>query len=713
MNPAASILVIDDDITVLTLMAAVLQEAGFRVETAQDGAEGLRRYRDKPSDMVMLDVDMPGLSGHDVCAALRAQAGPLLPIVMVTGSDDVDSINAAYLAGATDFIAKPINWGLIGHRVRHLLRAYTTMLDLRIAEAGNAAMLAALPDLLFELDSDGRYVQYHPPRSGWLATQAVDVIGKTLEESLPPHAAQVCRTAMLEARTTGLSAGRQFDLTPASGTVWLELSVSRKVASDGIDHFVVLARDITERRAADERIRRLAYFDTLTGLPNREHFRGRSQRALDAARARDGRLAVFCIDLDNFKRINDTLGHSIGDDLLRLTAQNLRDALRGGDDVGRTRAPAELDQDLSRLGGDEFMVLLPDIEGPAQAAVVAERILRGMMRPHLLGKHEVMVTPSIGIAVFPADGPDLESLVKSADLAMYFAKRQCPGTIAFFDSAMNTGALRRLTIEGKLRGAIANGELSLQFQPQFDLSTGKVSGMEALLRWENPELGSTPPLEFIPVAEDTGLILQIGEWVLRNACLQAKAWLDEGLPVSRIAVNVSGTQLSHRGFPSLVAGIVHETGLPPQLLELEITESLIMRNEDWTLEVLKDLKAIGIEIAIDDFGTGYSSFGRLRDFPVDRLKIDRSFIQRLQTSGEDRAITGAIIAMAKTLNIDVVAEGIEEFPQLLFLQDEFCKQAQGFLLSQPLSAAETSRLLRRLAEEADGTRTQRLRRLIE
>jgi EAL domain-containing protein (putative c-di-GMP-specific phosphodiesterase class I) len=295
---------------------------------------------------------------------------------------------------------------------------------------------------------------------------------------------------------------------------------------------------------------------------------------------------------------------------------------------------------------------------------------------------------------------------------MYFAKRQCPGTISFFDAAMNTDALKRLTIESKLRSAIAGDEFSLHFQPQFDLGTGKVSGMEALLRWNNEELGSVPPLEFISVAEDTGLILQIGEWVLRAACTQAKAWHDEGLPVVRIAVNLSGMQLTQRGFPAIVAAILRETGLPPNLLELEITERLVMQNEDWLVEVLRALKATGVGIAIDDFGTGYSSLGRLRDYPIDRLKIDRSFISRVQSCGEDRAITGAIIAMAKTLQLDVVAEGIEEFPQLLFLQEEYCTQAQGFLLSPPLSGAESLQLLRRLAVEVEGSRTQRLQRLL-
>jgi len=422
-------------------------------------------------------------------------------------------------------------------------------------------------------------------------------------------------------------------------------------------------------------------------------------------------LALLCIDLDKFKRINDTLGHSVGDDLLRMTALRLREAVRCGDHTEPAIPGGTGEGDISRLGGDEFMFLMPGIDAPEQAGIVATRILSAIMRPIVLARHEVMVTPSIGIAVYPSDGDDFETLFKNADLAMYFAKRQGPGTFTFYKPSMNANALKRLTMEGKLSGAIAGNELSLRFQPQFDLGTGLIVGMEALLRWSNAELGQVPPLDFISVAEDTGLILPIGEWVLRAACMQSKAWRDEGLAAVRMAVNVSGLQLAQRGFPGLVAAVLRDTGLPPATLELEITESVIMKSEDWTRQVLGELKAIGVQISIDDFGTGYSSLGRLREFPIDRLKIDGSFIRRVQSNGEDRVIAATIIAMAKTLKLEVVAEGVEDLAQLLFLQEESCTLAQGFFLSVPLTAAESGQLLRRLARDFDGTRTQRLRRV--
>jgi diguanylate cyclase (GGDEF)-like protein len=706
-----TILVVDDDLTAIALTRAALQKAGFAVSTALDGMDGLRQFRAKPSDIVLLDVDMPGMSGYEVCAALRLEAGPLLPIVMVTGFDDFRSVDAAYVAGATDFIAKPINWTLLGHRVRYLLRGYQTVLDLGTAEARNTALLAALPDLLFELDIEGRYVQYHPPHSQLLPTPGANFIGKTVEEVLSPEAARVCRSAIQEAYETGVSIGKQLELQLPSGTAWVELSVSRPVDSAQTPHFIVLARDVTERRAAADQIRRLAYYDQLTGLPNREHFRSRVATALDEARTNKRQLALLCIDLDKFKRINDTLGHSVGDDLLRMTALRLREAVRCGGHVEPALPGGTGEGDISRLGGDEFMFLMPSIDAPEQAGIVATRILSAIMRPIVLARHEVMVTPSIGIAVYPSDGDDFETLFKNADLAMYFAKRQGPGTFTFYKPSMNANALRRLTMENKLSGAIAGNELSLRFQPQFDLGTGLIVGMEALLRWSNAELGQVPPLDFIPVAEDTGLILPIGEWVLRAACMQSKAWRDDGLSAVRIAVNVSGLQLAQRGFPGLVAAVLRDTGLPPATLELEITESVIMASEDWTRQVLGELKAIGVQISIDDFGTGYSSLGRLREFPIDRLKIDGSFIRRVQSNGEDRVIAATIIAMAKTLKLEVVAEGVEDLAQLLFLQEESCTLAQGFFLSMPLTAAESGQLLRRLARDFDGSRTERLRRV--
>jgi len=459
---------------------------------------------------------------------------------------------------------------------------------------------------------------------------------------------------------------------------------------------------------AERRIVRLAYFDTLTGLPNREQSRNRLVGALQAAKEKNGLLAVLYLDLDNFKRVNDTLGHAVGDQLLCVVADRLRSSLRyGGESTpgGGGNRPG----DIARLGGDEFMVLLPNLRTTVDAGGVAERLILALRQPIQVASNSLVVTPSVGIAIYPQDGADAETLLRNADLAMYFAKRRAPGTFAFFDVSMNASALHRFTIEEQLRGALERNEFSLQYQPQFDVRTGSVSGVEALLRWTNAELGAVSPLEFIPVAEETGLILAIGRWALHAACQQAQAWRAEGLPVQRMAVNVSGRQFALAEYPQEVAAILQETGLEPSVLELEITESVVMSNEAWAEKAIKELKALGISLAIDDFGTGYSSFGRLRNFAVDRLKIDRSFVTSITEDSDDRAIAAAIIAMSRSMHINVTAEGVENYPQLAFLQEQDCQDAQGFLLSRPLQADAARELLRRMAEIGDATRTQRLR----
>ena len=461
---------------------------------------------------------------------------------------------------------------------------------------------------------------------------------------------------------------------------------------------------------SEHRIVKLAYFDALTGLPNREQLRNRLNSALAAAKQHERMLAVLYLDLDNFKRVNDTLGHAVGDELLCLVASRLRGSLRS--DQAADELSGSRSNHIARLGGDEFIVILPNIRSADDAAAVAGRIVAELQEPMRLAMHTLVVTPSVGIAMFPADGVDVDGLLRNADLAMYFAKRKGPGMLAFFDASMNDAALHRFTLEAKLRGALDRGEFTLHYQPQFDVRTGGIAGMEALLRWTNDDLGIVQPEEFIPVAEETGLILGIGEWVLRTACQQAKSWVEEGLPVLRMAVNVSGQQFVLKEFPQVVAAIIKETGIEASMLELEITESVVMKDEAWAEQALSQLKELGVMLAIDDFGTGYSSLGRLRHFAVDRLTIDRSFMTGLIDCSDDRAIAAAIIAMSRSLRINVTAEGVESFPQLLFLQEHDCHEAQGFLFSRALPAADAHKLLRRAAETSAGTRTQRLRPLI-
>jgi diguanylate cyclase (GGDEF)-like protein len=473
-----------------------------------------------------------------------------------------------------------------------------------------------------------------------------------------------------------------------------------------------MAISLASKWRAEHRIVKLAYFDPLTGLANRSQFLDRLQSAILTSGTTGQPMAVLFLDLDNFKRVNDSLGHGAGDELLCLVAARLRRTLRHDDGPGAVKSPSLASGHIARLGGDEFVVILPDLANIEDAGILASRLIDELQAPMQIAKHSLVITPSVGIAIFPTDGTDADTLLRNADWAMYFAKRRGPGTYAYFDPQMTTAARQRFAVEEKMRGALQRGEFAVHYQPLFDVDNGTVAGLEALLRWTNPELGMVAPVEFIPIAEETGLISELGAWVLRTACTQARAWRDQGLPAVRLAVNVSSHQFASREFPQLVATIVKESGIDPSALELEITESVLMKDDEWAKQAFVLLKKIGVSLAIDDFGTGYSSLGRLRHLPVDRLKIDRSFVTNLIDCAEDRAIVMAIIAMASSLSIEVTAEGVENLRQLMFLQENKCQEAQGFLFSRALPPADAGALLRRVAETADGSRTSRLRSLI-
>jgi diguanylate cyclase (GGDEF)-like protein len=473
-----------------------------------------------------------------------------------------------------------------------------------------------------------------------------------------------------------------------------------------------LALALGERRAAAVLpAAQAADVDVLTGLPGRARFIAHLKSAVQSAAANGHKLAVLHVDLDNFHRVNDALGLVAGDELLQLVARQIRESLRRDDLVSTARLRLTAGNDVARIGGDQFMVLLHAIGGPKDAAAVADRLTKPLVASTPLANRSLAVTASVGIAVFPSDSPDDDSLLRHASIAMSSARRRGPGHYAFYDEAMQAGAQSRLRLEALLQTALAKNEFSLHYQPQFDLSTGRISGVEALLRWNNSELGQVTPDEFIPVAEEIGVILPIGEWVLRSACAQARLWQQNGLPDMRIAVNVSCLQFTQPNFPALVADVLKDTGLEPRTLELEITESLLMENEEWTSRLLTELRALGVSVAIDDFGIGYSSLGRLNDFPVNRLKIDRSFVQGVDGTGRPATLVAAILSMARALGLDVVAEGVEDFNQLLHLQDQHCKEVQGYLLSKPMPPEKVTELLERLVNSDAGSRTLRLRSL--
>ena len=439
--------------------------------------------------------------------------------------------------------------------------------------------------------------------------------------------------------------------------------------------------DISDRKAAEERVQFLAYYDALTGLPNRLLLHDRLANALANARRRDEKVALLFLDLDRFKIINDSLGHSIGDLLLQEVAERLKRWARAQDTV-------------ARIGGDEFIILLSGLKDIPDAAIAAERIMEAMTAEFVVQGHSFNVSSSIGISIYPAHGADGESLIKNADAAMYCAKDSGRNNFRFFTEDMNAQVVERLTLENCLRLALERQELSLVYQPQMDILTGNIIGLEALLRWENPDLGVISPDKFIRVAENTGLILPIGEWVLRTACTQARKWQDEGLPALPVAVNVSAVQFRQDGFRDLISKVLLQTGLASQYLELELTESLLLSNADVMFSVLRELKQMGLKLAIDDFGTGYSSLSYLRQFPVSKLKIDRSFVRDVAVNADAAAIATAIISMAKSLNLRVIAEGVENDAQMAFLRAQHCDEIQGYYFSRPLTVDSVADALR-------------------
>ena len=541
------------------------------------------------------------------------------------------------------------------------------------------ATLDAIPDLLFELDLEGRCHAYHSAHTGLPTFHSEELLGKNISDVLSPSAAEVVVSALREANEQGLSSGRQLELQLPQGTFWYELSVSRKDADPGLaPRFIVIARDTTERKTTERHILNLAHYDALTGLPNRALLADRMKVAIKRAARVLGRIAVLFVDLDRFKPINDSLGHEVGDRLLQDVAERMQAAIRSVDTV-------------SRVGGDEFVVLLGEIETAEDAARVAEKIIFTLSRPYHIEEHELSLTASIGICIYPDNGSDPGILIRNADASMYTAKQSGRNRYQFYSEDMTARALERLSLERDLRGAVERGEMFLVYQPQIELETRNVIGAEVLLRWRHATQGLISPQRFIPVAEDSGMILGIGEWALYHACEQARHWRDRDVLDVCISVNVSAVQFRQADFVDVVKRTLKKSGLSPDRLELELTESVVMQGVEPALEKLRQLAALGVKVAIDDFGTGYSSLSYLRQFTVDRLKIDQSFVHDLPGNTDAEAIAAAIVAMGVNLGFRIIAEGVETEAQAAFLQGVLCKEGQGYLYAWPMTSSEFER----------------------
>jgi diguanylate cyclase (GGDEF)-like protein len=677
------ILVADDDPTVLALSATTLQVAGFDSVSFPDGPAVLEEFDHIDPDLVLLDIEMPGMDGLNICRNLKArESGKNTPIVMITGRGDAEAVDQAFAAGAQDFINKPISWPVLPHRIRQVLRARDTLQEVKATDSRSSALLRAIPDLIFVLSADGRVLDYLSGPRPESTTLPADYEGGSMAGLLPPTVVRKARKFIAIALAT--KEPQVFDHSLYNNQRFFET----RLFAQNENTVLAIVREITARKKSEAKIHHLAYHDNLTGLPNRQFFAKRLRQAIQFARENKQKLAALYLDLDRFKRINDTLGHGVGDALLKAVAKRLDRCVRGDDSVARFDTDGANSVKLARLGGDEFVILLEDIDDEEQVSGVANRIRKALAAPFKYKGHQFIITPSIGIAIFPDDSREKDELLMNADTAMYQAKSAGRNNYCFYSGTMNRRSLDRLDMETELQRAIRNQLFNIHYQPKVTLANFRTVGVEALLRWHHPEKGWISPSQFIPLAEETGLIVPLGAWVVEQACKQLRDWQEAGLSDISIAINVSSEQFCHGDLLNSVLSTVESTGILARSLELEITESLLMKNVEETVSALRTFKEAGIRISVDDFGTGYSSLSYLKQFPLDSLKIDRSFVQDLHNNNDDAAICAAILAMAKELGLSVVAEGVEFEEQLDFLRKHGCDQIQGFFISKPLPPDE-------------------------
>ncbi len=690
------VLVIDDDVSIRDLARHVLTAQGFLMISADNGTQGLQLFQERKPDIVMLDVMMPEQNGFDVCTALRRlPEGKHTPVLMITSLDDVESIDRAYQAGATDFVTKPFNWPLLCHRLRYMLRASHAMSDLTKSREtlADAQRLAGLSSWEWDLESNIVYWSKEIYARFGVPEDSVNSNSDSFWNLIHPDDRDAVKEAFVAAIKAEKPCNQDYRIVLPNGATQI-IHVQGRTEYD-IDGRALrmhgTIQDITERKRTEEQIRHLAFYDSLTSLPNRMLFREQLNQALQSARREERYVAILFLDLDNFKRVNDTLGHTIGDLLLQDVGARLAQCIRAEDSLARSPS-AQPNLTVARLGGDEFTVLLGRIANTQDAAKVAQRILDSLSESTFVDGHELFVSASIGIAVYPFDGEETETLIKNADAAMYHAKSHGRSRYHFYNPSMNASALEKLNLERSLRKALDRDEFVLYFQPLVHGTSGEIIGNEALLRWRHPERGLIAPGEFIPLAEETGLIVPIGQWVIETACKQNIQWQRAGLPSVPVMVNLSTIQFHDPKLVSKVEDVLRETGLDSRYLTLELTESMLMQDSEHNITTLLELRRLGVGLAIDDFGTGFSSLNYLKRFPVDHLKIDQSFVRDITQDMGNSAIALAIIALARSLNLGVVAEGVETTEERDFLRSNGSPDMQGYLFCQPQPAESIAQL---------------------
>jgi diguanylate cyclase (GGDEF)-like protein/PAS domain S-box-containing protein len=679
----------DEAARVLGELGSVTEER-FQVEWVTELSRGIERLRDGGVGAAVLDLNLPGSQNVERFDKLF-QAAPGVPILILSEPDTEAMARQVVQRGAQDYLVKGQAGG---YRLRRTVR---TMLDRRAAEA------VALENEVANatLDSIGEAVLRTDIRGNvtYLNRVAETMIGWSREEAQGRPIAEVLRLVDCDsgaAVDNAVATVIHGDRTAPAMTSFISCTLVRR---DGVklgidsrvtvvdDHAgnligaVVVVRDVGAARAASLETSHASQHDILTNLPNRTLFDDRLKQAISLAKRQGKQLVVLFVDIDQFKRINDSLGHTMGDKLLRSVAGRLLACVRRTDTV-------------CRMGGDEFVILLSQVEHAEDAALTARKILRAVAAPHIIDDKSLDVNVSIGGSIYPDAAQDAESLLGQADAAMYEAKEHGRNRYEFFRSDMRVRLATRLALEGDLRYALGRNEFLLHYQPKIDLKTGLITGMEALIRWQHPERGMLLPAAFVPIAEECGLILPIGQWVLLEACRQSRAWSDSGLGVMPVAVNVSAVEFQGKDFLSGVRAVLIATGMAPQNLELELTESVLMKDAESAVVTLLALKAMGVRLAIDDFGTGYSSFTYLRRFPLDTLKVDQSFVQEITADPEGKTMVDAMINIGKSLNHRVIAEGVETRSQLDFLQRHGCGEGQGYYFSHPVVADQAGSLFK-------------------
>ena len=683
-----SVLIVDDEESIRKVARLTLELAEFSVFEAEDGLKAVELLRELKPDLILLDVMLPGLDGIGVCRELRKMPGREgIPVLMITGLDDIESIIKAYAAGATDFITKPLNWVILGHRLMYMLRASETFSELMMSETKNRALLNALPDGMFQIDRSGILLDFKAAPDLDLIAQTGEVLGKQLQDVLPEELAGRIREALEDAFNTRETQIFEYVVTRLGADHYFEL----RVVVCGEDAVLALIRDITERKHAEHDIRYMAYHDSLTQLPNIQSFKDHLGLALSSAEHSGKYFAVFFIDLDRFKQINDTYGHKVGDLLLKASADRIINGMRRSDIVAHVNNENVHDM-VARMGGDEFTILLPNIRKPEDIAKVSQRILEELSEPFLISSHELNITGSLGIAMYPNDGDDIDSLLQNADTAMYHAKVKGRNNFQFFDESMNLHIKERLSVENRIRKALEDKEFRLKYLPRYEMKSGRILGVEALLRWNPHDIFNVPVEQVIAIAGDMGVIASLGHWILQTACSQAAEWQKDDL-CQYISVNISIHEFRNNDLAAKIRKLTNDTGLKPCCLELEITESIIMQDVGTTTSILKSLKELGVRISIDDFGTGNSSLSLLRSLPIDFLKIAQVLTRNLTTDSDSAAVVKAIIAIAHSLDLKAVGEGVETEEQYRFLSDHGCDEFQGFRYSQAVTADEMTTLL--------------------